>query len=573
VSFDKVQINRQLLLFLLLIIFFTPITSSAQGDSPGHSVSSPTEATCTVVNYEILSSHAVALNCSKPVTGALRGLGQLFLNSVADGKQIADQVLLTPSTISRYWILLTWAPATSTSLLPGKTYEFRLPIMMPPATPVTPVTPGEGTPQPDPYVTSISTKNSVAIVAKLLPSKPARFLMTSNVAFSINGKTLAVIKRDPNEIGKRKLVPCKIPITTLTPNRTSINAECSQFDSLPNADLSTLVNVDLSLVGIYDIEIHPLPSTALIPASLPIRDIFGNTPKFDSKARFVRQNACATIQACQLYLNVNYAAGVGTSPAWVLDGKYAPVLTSVKQFFLAPTLAADIGNGTIKGQTYTNTIDIGGTAQRVFLPGQTLQDLVLTVGPTYETDKQFDRDNLLATGDLQFYFAHLYRTQQQEALQDYNRKAATIPSLQLSDIPLRTIGYQLDFHAGTEVGGSLTDTTVNASKGSATEVLPQYPIFRLVPQVHFLLQLGKFSFDESLVGRYLVTTENTIMQTPANTLYLQTVQGWKGISTLTGGFALDAQGNFNLTVTFKDGFAPPTYKRVNAVQAGLLIKY
>ena len=369
------------------------------------------------------------------------------------------------------------------------------------------------------------------------------------------------------------MIPCFIPVTTLTPKQTSLKAKCSQFDFLSDTDLSILVNVDLSLVGIYDIEIHPLPSTALIPASLPIRDVFGNSPKFDPKARFVRQNACAIKQACALYINVNYAAGVGTVPAWILDGKYAPLLTSKKQFFLAPMLAADIGNNTIKGQTYTNTIDIGGTAQRVFLPNKTLQDLPVTLGVNYETDKQFDRDNLLATGDLQFYFNHLYRTQQQKALQEYIKKSVTIPSLQLSDIPLQGLGYQLDFHAGVESGGALADTTVKASKGTASEVLPQYAIFRLVPQVHGLLQLGKFSFDELFVGRYLATNENTIVQTPANTLYLHRVQGWKGISTLTSTFAIDPQGHFGITVTFKDGFAPPNYQRVNAVQAGILIKY
>jgi hypothetical protein len=439
--------------------------------------------------------------------------------------------------------------------------------------PIVPNGASDGASQPDINTTSINTKSSVTLYPKLLASEPTRFEAISSVAFSIDGKTLAVAKRDPNKPGKRQLVPCKIPITVLTPKQTYIDAKCSQFDPQSNSDLSELVKIDLSLVGIYDIEIDSLPDTALIPSSLPIRDVFGNTPKFDPKTRFVRQNSCATIQACNLYLNVNYAAGVGALPAWVFDGKFSPTLTSRNQFFLAPLLAADIGNNTISGQTYTNTIDIGGTAQRVFLPGPILQALVLTVGPTYETDKQFDRHNLLATGDFQFYFSHLYKTQQQKALIEYNEKGAKIPALQLSDIRLPFVGYQLDFHAGMEVGGDLTNSTVKASKGGATETLPQYAIFRLVSQAHFLLQLGRFSFDESLTGRYLATTENTIVQTPTNSLFLRTVQGWKGINVLTGSFALDPQGNFNINVTFKDGFAPPNYRRVNAVQAGLLIKY
>ncbi len=545
-----------------LTIVVTSMTSLAQSGA-----SQPTaEPTCAVYNYEVLSPHAVALQCNRAIQGQWTGSGKVFQDSVA-GSQITDQVVLTRAMDT--WLLLTW-PSTSGGLLPGKTYAFQLPILVPP---VTPASGGEGASPSDAHVTSISTKNSVTIVAKLLTSQSARFEVTSNVAFSTDGRSLALSKRVQGQVGRRELAPCKIPITTLTTNKTTLEADCSQFDSVPNGDLSALLNVDFSLVGIYDIQINPVPNTAVIPASLPILNIFGSAPKFGPKDRFVRQNACATKQTCQLYLNVNYAAGVGTVPAWVLDGNYAPTLTSVGQFFIAPTFAADIGNNTITGQTYTNTIDLGGAARRVFLPGQILQDLVLTFGPTYETDKQFDRDNLLATGDFQFYFDGLYRTQQQRTLRVFKDKVTTIPSLQLSDIPPPIMGYQVDFHAGLEAGGALVDTTVKASKGSASEVLPQYSIFRLVPQVHGLLQLGKFSFDESFVGRYLATTENTIVQTPANTLYLKTIQGWKGISTLTNSFAIDSQGNFNVTVTFKDGFAPPNYKRVNAVQAGILIRY
>ncbi len=38
-------------------------------------------------------------------------------------------------------------------------------------------------------------------------------------------------------------------------------------------------------------------------------------------------------------------------------------------------------------------------------------------------------------------------------------------------------------------------------------------------------------------------------------------------------YTFDSQGHFALNLVLKDGFAPPTYKRVNAVQGGLLLKY
>ena len=390
--------------------------------------------------------------------------------------------------------------------------------------------------------------------------------------------------RNPTRPGERQLEPCEIPIKSVasTPpilkSASTLKVECSQLASLVKFDsydqeVSVLSLLDLSLVGRYDIQISPPPSTALIPASLPVKNIFNKNPAFDAKSRLVRQNACATKQACNIYLNFNYAAGAGAVPGWVLDGKITYPQMPWHRFFIAPLLAANVGNNSVKGQTYTNTIDFGATAQRVYLPRPALEAMVLTVGPTYETDKQFDRNNLLATEDMQFYFPKLYDTQEQKTLRIFGEQIAKMPSLQLSDIAVPKTGYDLDFHFGMEAGGALTDTTVKASKGNATETLPQYPIFRIVPQVHLLLQLGRFSFDELFTGRYLAATEDTVVETATHSLYLKQIQGWKALSTFTGGFAMDPQGYFNFTVTYKDGFAPPNYQRVNAVQAGITFKY
>jgi hypothetical protein len=144
---------------------------------------------------------------------------------------------------------------------------------------------------------------------------------------------------------------------------------------------------------------------------------------------------------------------------------------------------------------------------------------------------------------------------------------------QIDDFQPPVVGYALDFHTGVEAGGSVVDTTVHASTGKATQVLPAYSIFRFVPQVHGLLELSKLSFDANMTGRGLTLTENTVLETAAHSLILRQIQGWKGILTLTNTYTFDSQGHFALNLVFKDGFAPPTYKRVNAVQGGLLLKY
>jgi len=94
-----------------------------------------------------------------------------------------------------------------------------------------------------------------------------------------------------------------------------------------------------------------------------------------------------------------------------------------------------------------------------------------------------------------------------------------------------------------------------------------------VPQVHGLLEIWKFSIDATMTGRYLFTAENTVVETASHSLFLQQVQGWKGIGSVTGIYNWDPQGHFGITIAYKDGFAPPTYQRVNAVQVGLVLKY
>jgi hypothetical protein len=355
-----------------------------------------------------------------------------------------------------------------------------------------------------------------------------------------------------------------------------------------------LDRIGLEQVGQVILKINSKLSSnsLLLPVGIDgLQDIFGRTLKLDPKSKFTAQKAPATKAAAQYYANVNYAAGVGSKPAWVLDGKLAPSVGSlVHGFQFFPLATADVGQNTINGMTYTDTIDFGGSASRVFRLDMThfpLQEILFTPGITYETDKEFDRDNLLATTDLRYSFAHLYNPQTTRSLQRYaeiikrlnesNQKtpgnSSNSPALQPEQIPLPRFGYELDFHTGLEVGGALVDTTVKATSGSATQVLPTYAIFRVVPQVHGLIQVWRFSVDSSVAIRYLATTENTVVQLPNKSLILEKVSGWKTYGVINGNLGLGDSGHFAITVAFRDGFAPPKFQRVNTVQAGLTFKY
>jgi hypothetical protein len=73
--------------------------------------------------------------------------------------------------------------------------------------------------------------------------------------------------------------------------------------------------------------------------------------------------------------------------------------------------------------------------------------------------------------------------------------------------------------------------------------------------------------------RYLATTENTVVQLQNNHLILEHLTGWKGYGVLTATFKPDQTGHLGITLTYKNGFAPPKFQRVNTVQAGVLLIY
>jgi hypothetical protein len=114
---------------------------------------------------------------------------------------------------------------------------------------------------------------------------------------------------------------------------------------------------------------------------------------------------------------------------------------------------------------------------------------------------------------------------------------------------------------------------VKASSGSATLGLPTYTIARVVPQVHGLLQIWRFSSDVTVTGRYLASTENTVVQLPNHSLVLKQLSGWKGYGVMTNSFNLDPAGHFALTASYKNGFNAPKFQRVNTVLGGILVRY
>jgi hypothetical protein len=525
---------------------------------------------CHATDYRILSPTILAIRCSEKDVSALVDLSasvySLEITAITDFSAVSS---VTPVKGDREWLSLVLLKP----LVPNKKYR----LVLNPKHP-------DGV-QPSPFSYDFDTNEVISLAQSNVTSHPNQYELSSKLGFRGDEPAKAqdcVFKfRDySGRAAKSSKVRCTY-LNNISPAMTGdIAATLARQRGLEGVGIVTL---DFSHSSLGDSHLYQLPV-----GIEGLTDIFGNPLKLDPKSKFTPQKAPANKDASSYYANVNYAAGVGSKPAWILDGKLAPPMPSlVGGFQLSPLVTADIGRNTISGMTYTDTIDIGGSAARVIPLKSALREILLTPGVTYETDREFDRENLLATIDARFNFAHLYNPQSTRSLQKFRSELKDMQAsaktsgdsganqivLQPEDIKPPLLGYALDFHLGMEAGGALVNTTVKATSGSATEVLPSYNIVRIVPQVHGLLQIRKFSVDSTAVIRYLAATENTVVQLPNKTLELEKLSGWKAYWSVNGTWNLDESGHLGVTIVYKDGFCPPKFQRVNTVQGGLTFKY
>jgi hypothetical protein len=365
--------------------------------------------------------------------------------------------------------------------------------------------------------------------------------------------------------------------------KKALNAGCKYENGITQNPNDSLTR-NLAGVGQVLVVLREIPGDSFSNLELPIGidgllDVFGKPLKIDPKSKFKTQKAPTSKDASQYYINLNYAAGVGSKPAWAADTKIAPQVGRLeKGFQFSPSFTSDIGHNSISGVTYTDTIDFGLSASRIFInPASSVREISFTPGITYETDREFDRDNLLGTTDVRFVFPHLWNLQANRQIAEFITAHKTNPNLTPDQVPVPHYGYELDLHVGTETGGDLADTTVKATAGGAKATLPTYTIVRFVPEVHAQLQLAQgswgFAFEFTGTERYLATTENTIIQLSNNSLLLEHLTGWKPYGVLSATIKPDQTGHLAISITYKDGYAPPKFQRINAVQVGVVLMY
>lgn len=529
------------------------------------SVQADTPPPCKEIDYKIPTPMLIVVKCEEKDLSGFVGSGQLYDSSSGLNAPLPVDISVIPYPGAVKWLILELKPPSPSappfSLQLGKKYKIVLLLHRP----------GESVaPNAPPTAFDLEMSNTVVVSPATAVSSKDQYEFVSHFAYKSgpDGPCSLQVEDFSGKTETLKAHDCRVPAPI--PDPTTVRS---------GADLVRIANSPEDLGSFQLILDSGNKATQQLPVSVPkLTDIFDKPVKIDAKSQLLPEKAPASKDSSNYYVNLNYAAGRGSKPGWVLDGKIAPTIGSLFHGYqFSPTASADVGQNQVSNLKYTDTINFCASFAHMYQPNDVLQGLLFKPGMTYETDREFDRHNLLATPDVQFRFANLYNPRQRRNAIKYSDEVKIadtkkIPWSRANSKPV-LLGYLLNFDTGLELGGALKDTTVKASVGKATLPLPSYNIARIVMQAHGLFEIGRFSIDAVGTARYLTTIENTVLQRADNTLFLKRVHGWNAFGVIAGSWNFDAAGHFAFTVAYKDGFSPPKFSRVNTVQSGITIKY
>jgi hypothetical protein len=511
----------------------------------------------------VVSLKIVVVQCDEDVS-QLIGEGQLLDSASGPANPLVSSIPVTPYQGATQWLILDIGAGKAAGGTPSlqMAKKYTLAVTLHPSAAPAPA----GTP---PLTVPIELTNTVSVAPAISLSNKNAYEYVSHLAYKAAPSSSCSLQVEDfsGRTETIKAKECRVPAPVADSTKVTVG-DLPRLTDSPDYFGSLILTLD-----------NANKDTQQIPVSVTgLQDFSGAAVKLDAKSQLVPEKAPANKDASNYYINFNYGAGKGSKPGWLLDGKIAPVFGKLYHGYqFSPVASADVGQNQVGSLKYTDTIDFGAALIHMYRPSDFLQGFLVSPGITYETDREFDRHNLLATPDFRYNFVGLYNPRQRRSLNKFSKEleiaeAKKIPWTRANS-KSAFFGYVLDFHTGFELGGALKDTTVKASVGKATLGLPSYNIARVVPQVHGLLELGRFSVDATGYVRYLATVENTVLERPDHTLFLKRLHGWNSYGVVSGSWNIDPAGHFAFTVAYKDGFAPPRFSRVNTVQSGITLKY
>lgn len=278
------------------------------------------------------------------------------------------------------------------------------------------------------------------------------------------------------------------------------------------------------------------------------------------------------------YLKFDHQAGPGSKPGYAVEAKIAPDLGPPLfwGFVLQPALNMDIGSGTVNNVKVNNTVipSLGLTSLYRF-NSTLLEAIRITPAVSFETNKEFNKRNIIYDQDFQFFVGFLDSSRLVRAWQKYKdlKGQPGNEDLKFSN-DFANWGGGLKLFLGSELGGALDSQIVKASNSSAAVTMPTYGVARIRPKLSGYVEYKRINLTLSVLPRYLFVTEySTRQSSDGTTIRLVPVSGFRPSGETSLSIGLDESGHVSFTTTYKLGSQPPTFQSTNTVQTGLLLRY
>jgi hypothetical protein len=276
------------------------------------------------------------------------------------------------------------------------------------------------------------------------------------------------------------------------------------------------------------------------------------------------------------YYQVSHKVSPNAKPSFlvVIDAHTLPGLDSdffIGNFLVEPNIEVDIATREFQNES-NDKIRLGIQATNAYLFGVLpSKRWALQLGPgfTFETNRAFDKNNLLATFEVAPHLRTYRSREMRKAVADANLKPG-MPARSLEEFKT---GYGIEFSAGIDAGRNINSQEFQNEDETQSIEIPGYSIFRVRPNLHAFVEYKWFTLDLSETLRILAVKEAVGRELEDGSVEVRRLRGARNYFELTASIAFDPEKHYSIATTYKRGSEPPEYDDVDTLVTGFVIKY
>lgn len=284
-------------------------------------------------------------------------------------------------------------------------------------------------------------------------------------------------------------------------------------------------------------------------------------------------------------INIRFSsfAGVKQKPVFELSAKYVPIQIlriGNTSWRFDPTLTADIG---LRSAKTANSLTFNFPFRYDFLfndskvsktyndfkklPWYELSDIRLSIGPKFETDRQFNRINTLGEIKFDFDFPRL-----QPSMQKINNfLSASLTDEQRELFEGVDHGFSINPYLLFDFGGHANNEIVVNTAKKVSVFVPSHPIVRSYVGAIMTFEGKLLAHAVTLtIDGYVVNlgTVEKIGFTTNDGVGFRRIRGFHPHSKTTFKFNIDPSKHYALTVDYENGRSSPNFEYLNKVTTG-----